>query len=80
MIIPLDQLEKDTILAIIEQFVLSEGTEYGEHDVSLKDKVGQVHQQLVNGNAFIVYSELHETVNIVAKEALSNDSPSCSCC
>ena len=71
MIIPIDELDKDTLFAIIEHFVLSEGTDYGEHEVSLVDKVNQVHQQLLNKDAFVVYSELHETVNIVPKHQIS---------
>ena len=71
MIIPIDELDKDTLFAIIEHFVLSEGTDYGEHEVSLVDKVNQVHQQLLNKDAFVVYSELHETVNIVSKDQIS---------
>ena len=71
MIIPVDELDKDTLFAIIEHFVLSEGTDYGEHEVSLVDKVNQVHQQLLNKDAFVVYSELHETVNIVPKDQIS---------
>ncbi|UUO24238.1 YheU family protein [Colwellia sp. M166] len=65
MIIALDQLPTETLNAIIENFVLREGTEYGSEDVSLTDKISQVHQQLKQGSALLVYSELHETVNIL---------------
>jgi uncharacterized protein YheU (UPF0270 family) len=65
MIIPLDTLPKETVNAIIESFVLREGTEYGSEDISLSDKIQQVYQQLKQGSALLVYSELHETVNIL---------------
>ncbi|WP_085300691.1 YheU family protein [Cognaticolwellia mytili] len=65
MIIPLDTLPKETLSAIIENFVLREGTEYGSEDVALSDKIQQVQQQLKQGSALLVYSELHETVNIM---------------
>ncbi len=65
MIIPLDSLPKETVIAIIENFVLREGTEYGREDVALADKIQQVYQQLKQGTALLVYSELHETVNIL---------------
>lgn len=65
MIIPLDALPKETLSAIIENFVLREGTEYGSEDVALSDKIQQVEQQLKQGSALLVYSELHETVNIL---------------
>ena len=57
MIIPLEQLTSETLSAIIENFVLREGTEYGSEDVSLNDKITQVHQQLKQGTALLVYCE-----------------------
>ena len=73
MIIPIDQLEKPTLLAIIEQFVLTEGTDYGDQEITLSDKVQQVLQQLENGDAVLVYSELHETVNIMSADQFSEE-------
>ncbi|MGB1262115.1 MAG: YheU family protein [Cognaticolwellia sp.] len=73
MIIPLEQIPTDTLHAIIENFVLREGTEYGSEDVSLQDKIAQVHQQLKQGSALLVYSELHETVNILPADQFSDD-------
>ena len=65
MIIPWQSLEFDTLQRLIEQFVLIEGTDYGEQESSLADKVATVLEQLRQGSAVIVYSELHESVNIV---------------
>lgn len=70
MIIPIADLTQDTLLNIIEGFVLREGTEYGEADVSLQNKVQQVLAQLTIGEVLLVYSELHETVNIIPKQQL----------
>lgn len=70
MIIPIADLTQDTLLNIIEGFVLREGTEYGEADVSLQNKVQQVLAQLELGEVLLVYSELHETVNIIPKQQL----------
>ncbi|TRW49033.1 YheU family protein [Aliidiomarina halalkaliphila] len=67
MQIPWQSLEPDTLDTLIEHFVLREGTDYGEEEVSLTDKVADVRAQLASGEAIIVYSELHETVNIVLK-------------
>ncbi|MFT6902954.1 MAG: hypothetical protein ACJAXS_003173 [Colwellia sp.] len=74
MIIPLEQLSIETLNAIIENFVLREGTEYGSEDVSLSDKITQVRQQLTQGSALLVYSELHETVNILPTDQFVEDS------
>lgn len=72
MIIPWQDLDSDTLNNLLEHFVLREGTEYGEHDVSLADKVDEVRQHLKQGLAVIVYSELHESINIVSKATFSS--------
>ncbi|MGL4249690.1 MAG: YheU family protein [Aeromonas sp.] len=68
MIIPWQELDADTLTNLIEHFVLQEGTEYGEQDVPLDVKVDAVKIQLQQGKVVIVYSELHESVNIVLKD------------
>ena len=70
MIIPIADLTQETLLNIIEGFVLREGTEYGEADVSMEEKVQQVLAQLRLGDVLLVYSELHENVNIIPKQQL----------
>ncbi len=72
MIIPITDLTEETLMNIIECFVLREVTEYGEADVSLADKVQQVSAQLAIGDVLLVYSELHETVNIIPKQQLGD--------
>ena len=42
MIIPIEELSNDTLTAILEEFVLREGTEYGAEDVSLTQKIAQI--------------------------------------
>ncbi|MFC3094085.1 YheU family protein [Alteromonas sediminis] len=69
MIIPIDQLDAQTLNNIIESFVLREGTDYGDYTTDLKEKVAQVKAQLESGEAVIEYSELHETVDIKKKES-----------
>ena len=68
MIIPLEQLKKDTLITIIEDFILREGTDYGEIDATKEDKIQQIKQQLAQGSAVLVYSELHESVNILPSD------------
>ena len=68
MIIPLEQLNEDTLTAIIEDFILREGTDYGAVDATKADKIAQVKLQLEQGSAVLVYSELHESINILPRE------------
>jgi len=68
MIIPLEQLNEDTLYAIIEDYILREGTDYGAIDATKADKISQVKLQLKQGSAVLVYSELHESVNILPRD------------
>jgi uncharacterized protein YheU (UPF0270 family) len=67
MIIPFEQLDKDTLYNLIESYVLREGTDYGEQEFSIESKVAQVNQQLKSGEAMVFFSELHESVTIISK-------------
>lgn len=68
MIIPISEVSPDILKAIAESYVLREGTEYGAEDFSLEYKVEQVIQQLHAGDALLMYSELHESVDIITRE------------
>ncbi|MEA3628007.1 YheU family protein [Enterobacter hormaechei] len=69
MIIPWQDLSPETLNNLIESFVLREGTDYGEHERSLEQKVNDVKRQLKSGDVVLVWSELHETVNIMPRNA-----------
>jgi uncharacterized protein YheU (UPF0270 family) len=67
MIIPYQQLDPNTLNNLLEHYVLREGTDYGEQEFSTEQKMEHVKAQLISGEALIVFSELHESVNIVTK-------------
>jgi uncharacterized protein YheU (UPF0270 family) len=67
MEIPWQQLAADTLTNILESFVLREGTDYGEEEKSLEEKVADVRAQLARNEVILVYSELHETLTIVPR-------------
>lgn len=71
MIIPWKEINPETLDNLLREFVLREGTDYGEIETSLEQKVASVKQQLVTGEAVIVYSELHETFDIKSRHALN---------
>lgn len=64
MIIPWQELENDTLTNIIESFILREGTDYGLVEKTLAEKVADIRKQLQQGSIVIVWSELHETINL----------------
>jgi len=63
--VPYTELSQDALRGVLESFVLREGTEYGERDVSLDQKVAQVTRQLQRGEAQIVFDPESETIDIV---------------
>lgn len=67
MIIPWQDIAPETLENLIREFVLREGTDYGSVEVSLQSKIDQVKSQLKKSEAVIVFSELHETVDIQLK-------------
>jgi uncharacterized protein YheU (UPF0270 family) len=67
VIVPHTELAADLLHAVVESYVLREGTDYGEREVSLQDKVAQVLRQLQRGEAQIVFDPATQTVGIIRK-------------
>jgi uncharacterized protein YheU (UPF0270 family) len=64
VVVPYTELAADLLHAVVESFVLREGTDYGEKEFSLEDKVAHVIGQLRRGEARIVFDAETETVSI----------------
>lgn len=65
IVIPYGELSAAALRGVLESFVLREGTEYGEHDVSLDEKVAQVLRQLERGEAQVIFHAALESIDIV---------------
>lgn len=65
MEIPHRRLSPETLQALIEEFVLREGTDYGEHEVSLEQKYQQIMKQLDRGDIAIAFDPITESCNII---------------
>jgi uncharacterized protein len=66
--VPLGELSADLLHAVVESFVLREGTDYGEREFSLEDKVAAVIKQLEKGEAKVVFDPETESVTIAIKQ------------
>jgi uncharacterized protein YheU (UPF0270 family) len=53
--VPIQALEPDTLQALLEEFASRDGTDYGEREVSLSQKVGDLEGQLRRGDLLILY-------------------------
>jgi uncharacterized protein len=65
--VPYGELSAELLHAVIESFVLREGTDYGEKEFSLEDKVARVIGQLRRGEAKIVFDAESESVTILVR-------------
>ena len=70
MIVPWQKIDPQTLDNLIREFILREGTDYGDVEISLQDKIDQIKTQLESGDAIVVFSELHESVDIQLKRQL----------
>ena len=62
---PFDSLQPETLRAVIEEFITRHGTDYGEHERTLDEKVAAVMGQLQRGKAVVVFDPQTHSVNIV---------------
>jgi uncharacterized protein len=60
-----DALSAEALRGVIESFVLREGTDYGEREFTLEQKVAHVLRQLERGEARITFDPSSGSVDIV---------------
>ena len=66
--VPHTELSAAALQGVIDNFVLREGTDYGDRMVAHEQKVAQVMRQLECGEARILFDPLDSTVTIVAAQ------------
>jgi len=62
--VPPQSLSPDVLRGVVENFVLREGTEYGERDFGLEEKCRAVERQLACGDAEIWFDPETRTTDI----------------
>lgn len=68
LIIPPEQLEPETLDAVLEEFITREGTDYGDVEWSLAAKLQQLREQLRTGKACLCYDPVGQNCTILPKE------------
>ena len=63
--VPHTGLTPELLRAVVEAFVLREGTDYGERELPLEQKVASVIRQLERGEARVIFDPQSESVDIV---------------
>lgn len=67
MIIPWQQLSETALHNIVQSFILREGTDYGVRELTLAEKEARLLKQIKSGEVVIVWSELHQTLDLKLK-------------
>lgn len=70
IVIPHRELSPEALKGVLGSFVLREGTEYGEREVSLEQKVADVLRQLERGEAQVIFHPKLESIDIVVAPRL----------
>ncbi|WP_413574808.1 YheU family protein [Bdellovibrio sp. HCB290] len=63
--IPVEQLSAEVVDAVIESFILREGTDYGVMEISLDKKKEQIRRQLQKNEIRIVYDFNTDSVTMM---------------
>ena len=69
-IVPIDQIDPETLYRLVEEFVSREGTDYGHTDIDLGTKVKQVMGALYAGDAVIAFDERLNSATIIPNPAI----------
>jgi hypothetical protein len=65
VIVPGEQVPADSLRNLVEEFVTRDGTDYGEQEISLETRVGQVMQQLRRAEVVIWFDGVTETITLM---------------
>lgn len=71
--VPYTELSPDLLHAVVESFVLREGTDYGEQELSLDAKVARVIEQLKRREIKIIFDPKSDSVTLIPGQ--SNGAP-----
>lgn len=65
MLIDYRQLEPDTLHNLLEEIVTRDGTDYGESELSVSEKIANAMQLLQNGSCAIAFDADSETCSLI---------------
>ena len=68
--VPHTHLTPEALRSLTEEFVTRDGTDYGQVEKTLEEKVAALMRQLERGEAAILYDGESRTLNIVPRHGL----------
>jgi len=71
MIIPVDQLNPDTLNQVIREFLMRQGEDWGLAEGHLDDAIQHARGSLIKGDLVLYWDENEESLTILSKEEVS---------
>ena len=68
ILVPHTELEPEILRKVIESFITREGTDYGDIEFSMSDKVAHIMQQLEKKEVWIVFDSESESITIITAQ------------
>jgi uncharacterized protein YheU (UPF0270 family) len=68
MVIPPQSLSPEALHAVLEEFISREGTDYGDREWTLTEKVQYLQPQVLRGQVLIVFDAASEQINLIPRE------------
>ncbi len=66
--VPHESLDPETLTAVIEAFILREGTNYGAQEVTLETQIDQIRRQLRERSIKLVFEEESESCSLITEK------------
>lgn len=66
--VPLQRLQEDVLQALLEEFASRDGTDYGERERTMEEKVESLRSQLQRGELQILYDADSEHWDVLPRE------------
>ncbi|MEQ8803815.1 YheU family protein [Haliea sp.] len=67
--IPPARLAPDALAGLLEEFASRDGTDYGDRELSLEEKVANLRRQLDSGDMRLLYDSDSESWDLVSRDA-----------
>ena len=72
MLIDHSQLASDTLHNLLEEIVTRDGTDYGEDEMRLDEKIQRLRHMLDTGECYISYDETTQSCGVVPRHSAEN--------
>jgi uncharacterized protein YheU (UPF0270 family) len=66
--VPTGRLAPDTLTALLEEYASRDGTDYGEREHTLEEKVGRLRRLLTRGDLVVLYDSETEYWDLADRE------------